>query len=620
MATTMSKRKVYAIFDNGTMRERQSYMLIAEDCTIGDAVDSFNLHHAQDLWKVQHVQLVGIVANRDRLNREADVAWAPTSIQLGDMLATDDYLVFRSTRPEESAVDAASVADVAVVATASDDAEAPQPGEEVSEDDRPRVPVLNRRFRRTSHRVGAHEARRLQDNLSPPVSQGRRERKKTSSLFFLQPVDTKAQGDSPRLSKEVRGLQDLRERKQTSHFDPSRQSGVSKTKRTNKQAASRTDTNATSNQQNESTSRETSLSLRDQLTKAYKSPMSVYKFCNTNHLPRTSFYRHMDRSGLNEMKKPFDNEVAKKIDDYVKALEAKKGGRKDSNILAGTKLTQRKPQSSTANWNSTSEGSRREELEGPPRKKARTQSTGGGQVRHSASEQYEAGSRHFYRLSDGVEYPVIVQSQPGAPSSKLKANERRITFEGYKYSRKHPPKATTAQLFPVTPEREKAFQEAKKTTRDQMLEERSRKWLKEERRRRQKRAEREATRRAQRRQKNKDRAMRREHETKKFGDRTTYWGPFPECEEPGSLILQDTRRVYFAKNDETPSAIAEQFGVPVGKVVYDNLLNYGSMKENTPLKPLTLIVLPLEETVNSGNGDIGCGKNSESDELLCPAL
>jgi hypothetical protein len=59
--------------------------------------------------------------------------------------------------------------------------------------------------------------------------------------------------------------------------------------------------------------------------------------------------------------------------------------------------------------------------------------------------------------------------------------------------------------------------------------------------------------------------------------------------------VQETRRVYFALDNDTPLDIAEKFDVPVGKIVYDNRKNYNSLKETSLLKLLTAIVLPLKD-------------------------
>jgi hypothetical protein len=222
----MSKRKIYAVFDNGTTRERQSYLLVPEVCTIGDVVDSFNSHHAKELWKVEQVKLVGIVASKDKLNREADIAWAPTSVQLGDMMGPDDYLVLCSCDPPPPPP-AATVADDPPYAVAADHAKTPQPGDKKAEAGRTSGPNGKNphggRKRNRAHAFPKHnEVRRLQDDLSPSMWQRQRERKKTS------------------------------------FFAPSWQSQMSTMKGSNKQMVSHTDTNATCYRRNEPTNNETS--------------------------------------------------------------------------------------------------------------------------------------------------------------------------------------------------------------------------------------------------------------------------------------------------------------------------------------------------------------------------
>ena len=514
------------------------------------------------------------------------MAYAPLSAQLEDMIGPETYLVLCSCDPLPTLAPPIDAGADTPPGTGAADAAAPkalQPGEGESEHVMPRLP--NGRYHRggqTSNSVPSlratpkrNEADSLKDHLSLPPSHPQRERKKSS------PFDPQ-EGAASRWQSDMSKRKELNRR---SRKKPIVLVTRSKRKGSNKQTVSRTDTNAT---RDEPTSCETLLALREALTEAYSSPMSVSKFCNVNSLPQTTLYSHMHRSRLIEMKQPFDDEVAKKIDDYIRTLETKRRGAKLSNKWTRPK----RPNSVLA-----SKVSGREELQGPPPKKAKTQQTiRGRQVRRPAVQHYEVGSRHFYRLKDGVEYPVIVQVQPGGPGCKLKANERRIVFEDYPITTR---RANTTQLLLVTPAREKELQAAKCRTSGRMREEREQKWLKgEEERRKKRQAKQEATKRAQRRCRDQDQAKRLEkQEKKKFGDRTTYWGPFPEGEKAGALIAQDTRRVYVAKNDETPSIIAKRFGVPVGKVVYDNRPNYPSLRENTRLKPLTLIVLPLEERV-----------------------
>ena len=138
---------------------------------------------------------------------------------------------------------------------------------------------------------------------------------------------------------------------------------------------------------------------------------------------------------------------------------------------------------------------------------------------------------------------------------------------------------------------------------DDAREKRQQRQLKEARHRNRKRIIREKARENEKRRMLEAQSKRIEQEKQLYGHHTLWDGPFPHCEESGTHIVEGTRRVYFAMNNDTPLDIAEKFGVPVGKVMYDNRLMYHGLKERAHLKPLTVIVLPLEETGTEEPGD-----------------
>jgi len=86
-----------------------------------------------------------------------------------------------------------------------------------------------------------------------------------------------------------------------------------------------------------------------------------------------------------------------------------------------------------------------------------------------------------------------------------------------------------------------------------------------------------------------------------YGKHTSLEGPFLRWKELGTVIVQKMRRVYFSEDDETPMDIENKFGVPVGKIVYDNCKRYCTLKESSALKSLTAIVLPLNEDDQSND-------------------
>jgi hypothetical protein len=220
---------------------------------------------------------------------------------------------------------------------------------------------------------------------------------------------------------------------------------------------------------------------------------------------------------------------------------------------------------------------------------------------------YGAGTRHFYQWRDGMEYPVKVQK--ANRNKRLKSNERIVAFEGCKTTRR----VITSQLLPVSREREERFQNAKNLAAHVAREKQEQEKLKKERRRNQKRVVKEKARENEKRRMLKARAERSERERQLYGNRTSCKGPFPDCDEPGTLIVQETRRVYFAVDDETPSDIAGKFDVSVGKIIYDNQWKYRTLKRMSRLKSLTAIVLPLEET----GEEPGTGRNSWQQEEVC---
>lgn len=97
-------------------------------------------------------------------------------------------------------------------------------------------------------------------------------------------------------------------------------------------------------------------------------------------------------------------------------------------------------------------------------------------------------------------------------------------------------------------------------------------------------------------------------------DPTPCDGPFPHNNRPGSLIVQKTRRVYVCHDNDTPLDIETKFGVDVDRIVYDNRPLYPSLRKTSRLKPLTVIVLPLEDNTCTTTADAArAGKQCDSD-------
>lgn len=93
----------------------------------------------------------------------------------------------------------------------------------------------------------------------------------------------------------------------------------------------------------------------------------------------------------------------------------------------------------------------------------------------------------------------------------------------------------------------------------------------------------------------KEKRDKEKYEMAEFGPVTSIEGPLPLYEKAGALVVQDSRRVYYARNNETPTMIAKKFGVSSGKIVYDNRQLYPTLEINSRLRPRTLLVLPKEE-------------------------
>lgn len=207
-----------------------------------------------------------------------------------------------------------------------------------------------------------------------------------------------------------------------------------------------------------------------------------------------------------------------------------------------------------------------------PRKKAKVQQKVKAEAKPPATEnsptdyQYSdmdssthgIGSRYFYLCDDGSEYPVRILDPAENKNFSVKSNERIVVFEGYRKKFK----TTVSELLPATDKRKARFQKEKRLKKEKQAHEKKRA----------KRAK----------------AL--------YGRITSGKGPFPQCNEPGTLFLQATRRVYFTKNNDTPVSISKKFGVPAGKIVYDNRLQHPTLQETSRLHPLTCIILPLEGT------------------------
>lgn len=197
----------------------------------------------------------------------------------------------------------------------------------------------------------------------------------------------------------------------------------------------------------------------------------------------------------------------------------------------------------------------------PPKKKSKVQNKTKMEKKTRGTLSYSShrvGSRFFYKNDDGIEHAVRVLSPTRNKEFELKLNERVVRLEGNGGKKV---KIATSKLLADTPER-----------RNQLMQ---RKELEKE---------------------------RQKYELARFGPATSIEGPFPLCDKASALVVQDSRRVYFARNNETPLVIAKKFGVPAGKIVQDNRQLYPTLQGTSRFLPKTAVVLPKEEiTVGSTN-------------------
>lgn len=224
------------------------------------------------------------------------------------------------------------------------------------------------------------------------------------------------------------------------------------------------------------------------------------------------------------------------------------------------------------------------------------------------AQTYAVGTRHFlYCDKDGIEYPVRIKNSP--QKSHLKPDERMITFEGYRGTHK----VKTSELLPVTTERETTLKRNKNIRAESDREERERKKEAEAKRKEERQRQRERENAVKERRAKEAEESQKQHEKELYGERTSCHN-LPVSLLPGALEQQQTRRVYFAEDDETPVDIARKFGVSVDKVIYDNCVALPSLKKKSRLEPLTPIVLPLKDVARTESSTEAEG--STDDEIL----
>ena len=172
--TSMSRRKVHAIFDNGNVRQRPSFILVAEDATLGDAVHAFNQHHARNVWEVEKVKLMDIVRSEEKFNRHEELPCLSTSIPLSEMVDANDFLVFCATDPHPRGN--------VIILEDDEDTETEEDKEETDKEIATKKSPASRSLH--GSRLGSNnEQRNLADHSFPPVH--RRTRRKTRQ-FDLQ--------------------------------------------------------------------------------------------------------------------------------------------------------------------------------------------------------------------------------------------------------------------------------------------------------------------------------------------------------------------------------------------------------------------------------------------------
>lgn len=177
-------------------------------------------------------------------------------------------------------------------------------------------------------------------------------------------------------------------------------------------------------------------------------------------------------------------------------------------------------------------------------------------TRHAAFSysSHRVGSRFCYKDNDGIEHTVRVLNPARNKEFKPKWNERIVRLEGQGGKKV---KIATSRLFRDSLKRRNL--------------------------------------RAQRKKLEKEMRDKEKYEMAEFGPMTSIDGPLPLYDKAGALVIQDSRRVYYARNNETPQMIAKKFGVSSGKIVYDNRQLYPTLERNSRLRPRTLLVLPTEE-------------------------
>jgi len=200
-------------------------------------------------------------------------------------------------------------------------------------------------------------------------------------------------------------------------------------------------------------------------------------------------------------------------------------------------------------------------------------------------EPYEVKSRHFVEWQDGIHYPVKIERVV----IDSKGTKYYVQFIGYPKCRHK--WVTKDQLKCPSAALQRAFEKAKRTNEEVQQEEKKRKAIQDKKLRAKKAKKRKVDR------ERKETLIAQLHaaELQRHGARLSC-NELPICQEEGKCITEpsENRIVYFARDDQTPRMIATEFNVPIDVVMYHNGKRIMHLKENSPLYPLTRILLPID--------------------------
>jgi hypothetical protein len=210
----------------------------------------------------------------------------------------------------------------------------------------------------------------------------------------------------------------------------------------------------------------------------------------------------------------------------------------------------------------------------------------------NAEQSFEDGTKHFVRWRDGVEYPVtLLSSQSNGMCS--------VRYDNYGSQAS---KVNMNKLLPFTKKRKRDFdtlwEKTKAETKKKKKKSQEAAKKKSEQRKRAKEQVRQAKRKEERQKARLDRAQalkeakeKEKAHRQRFGKRLPRTG-IPPCDVPGIVRTFETRRIYYAEDDEQPVVIADAFDIDVDCLLYHNRGNYPNIEKNSRLKPGTPIVLP----------------------------